>query len=110
MRRSSRKFDYSLDTVLGRLPDPFVMNNGRRVTSVADWEIRRKEITDCAVKIEFGELPPDPERFTVWRIYLSDDAQREVYRIICGTNEWDFAFSLKYTVPRLPAAVFSSRR
>ncbi|NLZ37427.1 MAG: hypothetical protein GX897_08135 [Clostridiales bacterium] len=102
MRRSSRKFDYSLDTVLGRLPDPFVMNNGRRVTSVADWEIRRKEITDCAVKIEFGELPPDPERFTVWRIYLSDDAQREVYRIICGTNEWDFAFSLKIYRPAAP--------
>jgi hypothetical protein len=103
MRRSSRKFDYSLDTVLGRLPDPFVMDSGRRAASVSDWEKRRQEIINTAVKIEYGELPPQPERFAVWRIYMSDDRKREVYRIICGRKDRGFVFSLKIYRPAAPA-------
>ena len=28
----------------GKLPDPFLMENGERVRSLADWEKRRKEL------------------------------------------------------------------
>ena len=38
--------------ILGKLPDPFLFDNGDRVASVSDWEKRRKEIYKTAVELQ----------------------------------------------------------
>ena len=50
--------DYQL---LGELPDPFVMNDGRRITDPAEWEARRKEIYKPTIELQYGTQPPEPE-------------------------------------------------
>ena len=40
--------------VLGKLPDLFTFEDGRKVTSIADWEERRKEIYKTAVELQYG--------------------------------------------------------
>jgi len=47
------------------LQDPFQMGNGVRVGSTSDWARRRRDIRDQIVNIEYGGLPPVPEK-TVW--------------------------------------------
>jgi len=40
------------------LPDPFVMENGERITNPAQWPQRRQEILKSILAIEYGHLPP----------------------------------------------------
>ncbi len=47
--------------VLGKLPDPFIFEDGRRVKSVEDWEERRKELIKPVVELQYGDLIPEPE-------------------------------------------------
>ena len=47
--------------VLGKLPDLFTFEDGRKVTSIADWRERRKEIYKHAVELQYGQIPPEPE-------------------------------------------------
>ena len=46
---------------LGKLPNPFLFDNGEEVKSVNDWEKRRKEIYKTAVELQYGTMPPKPE-------------------------------------------------
>lgn len=43
------------------LPDPFVMNDGSRVKTKADWASRREELRELVQKYEYGHLPPRPK-------------------------------------------------
>ncbi|KAF6752034.1 hypothetical protein DFP72DRAFT_905893 [Ephemerocybe angulata] len=47
-----------------KLPDPFTFFDGRKVTTKADWECRRKEIFELFQKTESGTLPPKPATVT----------------------------------------------
>jgi len=40
------------------LPDPLVMNDGRQVTTVAQWRIRREEMKKILLETLIGDLPP----------------------------------------------------
>ena len=42
------------------LPDPFLMNSGKRVSTAADWQQRRGEIRDMILTYEYGHIPSDP--------------------------------------------------
>jgi hypothetical protein len=44
-----------------KLPDPFAMNDGTRITSKADWTCRRNEIKKDLEKYEIGPKPEPPE-------------------------------------------------
>ncbi len=46
------------------LPDPFLMRNGRRVKSKADWEKRREEIKAVMLYYQYGQMPPAPRNVT----------------------------------------------
>jgi len=46
------------------LPDPFTFANGRKVTTKAEFECKKKEIWDAFNKYELGDLPPKPESVT----------------------------------------------
>lgn len=47
--------------VVKELPDPFVMNNGRRVRTKADWAKRREEIKAMMLYYQYGHMPPAPK-------------------------------------------------
>ena len=46
------------------LPDPFLMNNGRRVKTKADWKKRREEIKAMMLYYQYGHMPPAPKNVT----------------------------------------------
>ena len=46
--------------VIKELPDPFLMNNGRRVANQSDWLKRRDEIAELLLSYEYGHPAPAP--------------------------------------------------
>ncbi|NLO74034.1 MAG: hypothetical protein GX100_08035 [candidate division WS1 bacterium] len=44
------------------LPNPFQFEDGTTVQTVEDWHRRREEIYKLIIEIEYGGLPPTPER------------------------------------------------
>lgn len=98
-------FDYGEDLtkiskyeVLGSLPDPFIMNDGRRISSPSEWEARRKEIYKTAVELQYGTMPPPPEVFSAEYTYLSKNTHR-LMRITAGTKERQLTFALRIFMP-----------
>ena len=47
--------------IINSLPDPFLLNNGTRVSTQQEWEIRRNEIKDLLQSIEYGTIPGRPD-------------------------------------------------
>ncbi len=85
--------------VLGKLPDPFIMNDGTKVDTKEKWEERRKELYKCAVEFQYGTLPPKPEVFEVEHLYGSGRTGTNSYRIIAGTKEKQVSFLMKVIRP-----------
>ncbi|HYK87250.1 MAG TPA: hypothetical protein VE398_00665 [Acidobacteriota bacterium] len=50
------------------LPDPFLMNNGKRVRDKADWAKRREEIQAMVLYYEYGHLAPAPANLAATEI------------------------------------------
>lgn len=86
--------------VLGKLPDPFVMNDGHRISSPLEWKKRREEIWKTAVELQYGTIPPAPEFFDYEIIYGANefDLQKSV-RITCGTKEKQTSFIMRIFRP-----------
>ena len=56
-------------------PDPLVMLDGTKVTSVADWNTKRKpELRGLFQHYMYGHLPPKPQRWVVEEILFTDDS------------------------------------
>ena len=56
------------------LPDPLVMLDGTKVTTVADWNTKRKpELKELFQHYMYGYLPPKPQRWAVEEVLFSDD-------------------------------------
>ncbi len=83
--------------VLGKLPDPFLKDNGERVKSPAEWSERRKEIYKYAVELQYGTQPPKPEVFKYEIVYTSP--QNISVRVTCGTKEKQTSFILRIFMP-----------
>jgi len=47
--------------VIQELPDPFLMNNGKRIAGKRDWRMRRDELKAMLLYYEYGHLPPKPD-------------------------------------------------
>lgn len=47
--------------LLDKLPDPFMLKDGTRVSSASQWQEKRKEIYETAVELQYGTLPPKPD-------------------------------------------------
>ena len=81
--------------VLGKLPDLFAFEDGRRVASLADWEERRREIYKTAVELQYGEIPPAPELFRIDPLCVPDRPGRmNIWRITAGTREKPVSFTI----------------
>jgi len=57
-----------LSAQLKKLPDPFAMHDGTRISSKSQWECRRNEILQDIYKYEIGPKP-DPSQTTVAATY-----------------------------------------
>lgn len=85
--------------VLGELPDPFLMNDGSRVSSAADWEKRRKEIYKTAVELQYGEMPPEPVFLEV-RVTSDAWSTFSTYMIKTGTHKNPIWLSMTVLAPK----------
>jgi sialate O-acetylesterase len=65
---NAANFDESKVNPNLRLPDPLVLNDGRRVkTGTSWWRQRRPEILEAFDKEVYGRVPPDVPR-VIWRV------------------------------------------
>ena len=55
--------------LLGKLPDPFLKDNGERISSPEEWEERRKEIYKTAVELQYGSLRS--LNFSMWNCFIT---------------------------------------
>lgn len=89
--------------VLGRLPDPFRTEDGRRVCSVTDWERHRQTLRRLCMETQFGTLPPAPEMLSVEPMSLNTP---HTYRIHCGRGiSFQMTVFLPKNVPNPPAVI-----
>lgn len=84
--------------LLEKLPDLFRMENGKRVRTREDWEVRRKELFRVAVELQYGTQPPAPEFLDVETLYESP--LHNTYKIHTGTKEHPVSFRMKVILPR----------
>jgi hypothetical protein len=85
--------------VLGKLPDPFIFDDGTPVKTKADWEKRRKEIYKTAIELQYGTMPPKPEVFKVEKLYLGGKGRSNIYLITAGTKEKTVSFRMRLHLP-----------
>ena len=89
-------------TIKGKLPDPFLKEDGTRM-SPDEWYQRRGEIFEKIAKIEYGGMPPKPEYFRMQRLSgPRSDGGTNVYKIWTGTKEKQVTFLLDLTAPKAP--------
>lgn len=77
--------------LLGKLPNPFIFNNGRMVKTVEDWQERRKEIYENVVDLQFGTMPPKPEFLEVEPLCFGSV---HMFRIKTGTRKKPITFNM----------------
>ena len=51
--------------LIKKLPDPFLKEDGSRVVTLEDWNLRRQEIKDMIINIQYGSMPNSPEKVTI---------------------------------------------
>jgi len=54
------------------LPDPLRFADGKAVATAADWAARRAELLETIQAIEYGHLPPAPEKVTGYPLHSFD--------------------------------------
>lgn len=59
-------------SVQHHLPDLLLFSDGRRVERPEDWPARRAELLKAILDIQYGQLPPAPERMGVYRLHAGD--------------------------------------
>lgn len=82
------------DERLGALPDLFCRKDGSRVTDPASWKERREEILADAVRLEYGGMPPLPDKMRVERLC------RTTYKIFCTHGEREVSFCFEVYKPQ----------
>ena len=83
--------------VLGPLPDPFLGEDGKRISDPSQWPARRREIYKHAVDLQYGTQPPKPEVLKVDCTYRGKNSH--TYRITAGTKEKTVSFYMRVFLP-----------
>lgn len=88
--------------VITDLPDPFLMLNGKRISSPAEWSVRREELKDIFSYYEYGHLPPSPGNVSSTDISATSiyngTATKKVVRLLMGPNN-SITFDLTMFIP-----------
>ncbi len=88
--------------VIKELPDPFLMNDGRRIARPGEWDQRRAEITELLLRYEYGHPAPAPgnvkaSEISVNRVPGFDASERQVM-LAMGPDQ-KLSFRLILTIP-----------
>jgi hypothetical protein len=68
--------------MLRELPDPFKMNDGKRIKSPSDWPARRAEILKMALQYEYGRVPTTVDPVTATESSADKSADRVAHDIV----------------------------
>ncbi|MBQ5825001.1 MAG: hypothetical protein IIW48_09375 [Clostridia bacterium] len=79
--------------VAGKLPDPFVFDDGSRVSTREDWFRRRKEMYKNVIELQYGTMPPEPEFVEVEKL-SGWGGTNETYRVTSGTMAHPVSFTM----------------
>lgn len=90
------------DVILDKLPNPFIFENGTKVKNIEDWENRRKEIISTAVELEYGGMPPKPDKIMVEKLTETGWGRANCYRVHCLIGDKDFSFCFTSYLPSTP--------
>ena len=91
--------------VKGELQDLFVMPDGSRLARRKDWSRRAEAWRDLVLDIEYGGMPPAPERIEVEDLchagnpWWKDEPRLLSYRITCHGGDKPLAFCVKVIFP-----------
>ncbi len=83
--------------ILGKLPDPFMFGDGRRVKTESDWYERKKELYKTVIELQYGVQPPVSGFTEVETLY--NGGKTRVYRIKCGYKAHPVSFRMKLILP-----------
>ena len=73
---------------LGKLPDPFLFEDGSRVRTVSDWERRKRELRGPVIGLQYGGMPPEPEFLACDPLCVPDRPGRmNIWRVRTGTKD-----------------------
>lgn len=85
--------------VLGKLPDPFLSEDGARLTDPTEWQSRRKEIYRHAVELQYGTIAPAPEVVEIEMLHSKPHRARGVAYVHAGTKEKKATFKIHFVFP-----------
>ena len=92
--------------VFGTIIDPFVFNNGSRVHTQDDWQLRREEIKDMILNIEYGTIPDRPDQLIVSELDTNTNEDRTSMKTLNfkviprnGSTEHIFNFTVWLYLP-----------
>lgn len=88
--------------ILGQLPDPFLMEDGTRITNPDQWEARRREMYRHVVELQYGTQPPAPEFLEAELIQDGWNKKAKGvrnYRITTGKRDHPISFYMKVFLP-----------
>jgi len=82
-----------------KLPDPFLQLGGTRISSKAQWQCRRNEISELIQRYELGTKPPKPSTF-------SASFSGSTLTINCGESGKSMSFTVSITYPSTGTAPY----
>ena len=87
-------------TLLQKLPNPFIMENGKTVSTREEWKIRREEIKKMVLDIGYGGMPPEPDS-TEGILLGTSDSGLHTYLVTVKSGGRSLSFELRLFVPAL---------
>lgn len=97
-----------------KVPSAMIMNSGKPVKTVADFEKRREEIKKILEEEAYGVIPPKPDHLkveveSVMERFCAGKAPWQKLKFICTVGENEFSFPVSAVIPKsdkpLPAFV-----
>jgi hypothetical protein len=85
------------------LPDLSRFQNGALVQSREDWRVRRQEVFDAVIPLQYGGIPPTPQWSRGETLHASpvarlNGARNTTCRVVTGLDQ-PFSFALNLLVP-----------
>jgi hypothetical protein len=101
--------------LIKELPDPFLLESGRRVASLQEWHVRRDEIKDMMLTMQYGTMPGAPEAVsstTLEKEVLDSGETREKCRLefTPNRNRPELTFGVDVTVWRPSERAISNQK
>ena len=84
--------------VLDKLPDPFLKEDGTRVSSPEEFDEQKKRFYRSVVELQYGTMPPKPEFLEIEKI---NKGRKSIsYRITTGRKDFPVSFIMRVFVPK----------